>query len=110
MSNVHVGRRSHTLDLKPYFGQSDIYHCDSDFYHCDCDFATRSDSLPPSSYLYRPERPPPAEQAEAYQRPKYRTFPEEVDRIPLVKADCSIPLLTDVPDPEVFQPFVSLRR
>nr|CAB3265419.1 ral GTPase-activating protein subunit beta [Phallusia mammillata] len=60
----------------------------------------RKDPLSSSAYLSRPDRPPPNEMTEAYKRAKHRTFPEEVDRIPLVQADCSIPLLTDVPNAE----------
>jgi len=61
----------------------------------------RSDKLSPGAYLARPNRPPPSDEVRTYRRPRYRTFPEEVDRIPLVKADCSIPPLSDVPGPEV---------
>uniref|UniRef100_H2ZQ53 Rap-GAP domain-containing protein n=1 Tax=Ciona savignyi TaxID=51511 RepID=H2ZQ53_CIOSA len=58
--------------------------------------------MTPDLYLAQPQRPKPLHDQGAPKRPKYRTFPEEVDRIPLVNADCSIPLLCDVPDPEVF--------
>ena len=61
----------------------------------------RSDKLSPGAYLARPNRPPPSDEVRTYRRPRYRTFPEEVDRIPLVKADCSIPPLSEVPGPEV---------
>uniref|UniRef100_H2ZQ54 Rap-GAP domain-containing protein n=1 Tax=Ciona savignyi TaxID=51511 RepID=H2ZQ54_CIOSA len=56
--------------------------------------------MTPDLYLAQPQRPKPLHDQGAPKRPKYRTFPEEVDRIPLVNADCSIPLLCDVPDPE----------
>ncbi|CAK8674449.1 unnamed protein product [Clavelina lepadiformis] len=60
----------------------------------------RNDKLSPSSYLARPKRPDPISEPKKFERPRYRVFPEEVERIPPVKADQSIPLLRDVPNPE----------
>ena len=47
----------------------------------------------------RPDPLPEVKEEKPRIRP--RMFPEEVDSIPLVKADCSIPLLKDVPNEEV---------
>ena len=61
----------------------------------------RSDPLSAASYLTRHSRPEPNNNIPQLEKVKHRTFPEQVDRIPLVKADCSIPPLHDVPTPEV---------
>ncbi|XP_078491272.1 ral GTPase-activating protein subunit beta [Ciona intestinalis] len=60
----------------------------------------REDDMTPDSYLTQHDRPSPLLDREIPTKPHYRTFPEEVDNIPLVNADVSIPLLSDVPDPQ----------
>ncbi|XP_039256619.2 ral GTPase-activating protein subunit beta-like isoform X2 [Styela clava] len=60
----------------------------------------RSDKQSSTSYLTCPARPSPDENPGVHHNVRHRTFPEEVDRIPLVKADCSIPMLSEIPDKE----------
>uniref|UniRef100_F6UKQ2 Rap-GAP domain-containing protein n=1 Tax=Ciona intestinalis TaxID=7719 RepID=F6UKQ2_CIOIN len=60
----------------------------------------REDDMTPDSYLTQHDRPSPELDRGTPTKPYYRTFPEEVDNIPLVNADVSIPLLSEVPDPQ----------